>query len=281
MDQQDNQRNEALTDTGRLRELREFDFEDILTDDIPAENEHPAPEAPLPQADEAVSEEAISQDSAEKKKKKKKKSPLMTDEEYAIARKRKNRYIRGRVWKILTGMLVWIKDIAIAVAVVWVIQMFVAGYIKVDNTAMEPTIRSGETVVYSRFSYKFAEPGRGEIIAFTIGSNTRPHMSRIIGLPGDIVNIDEQGNISVNGKPLVTPYSEGITTFIPGQVTYPFTVPEDSYFILCDHQNATLDSRFLSVGAVPKSNIVGKVFFCVWPRGSWRPIVQGLIHPEE
>ena len=241
MDQQDNQRNEALTDTGRLRELREFDFEDILTDDIPAENEHPAPEAPLPQADEAVSEEAIPQDSAEKKKKKKKKSPLMTDEEYAIARKRKNRYIRGRVWKILTGMLVWIKDIAIAVAVVWVIQMFVAGYIKVDNTAMEPTIRSG----------------------------------------GDIVNIDEQGNISVNGKPLVTPYSEGITTFIPGQVTYPFTVPEDSYFILCDNQNATLDSRFLSVGAVPKSNIVGKVFFCVWPRGSWRPIVQGLIHPEE
>ena len=146
---------------------------------------------------------------------------------------------------------------------------------------MDPTIQSGETIVYSRFSYRFSDPGRGEIIAFLVGESKRAHISRVIGLPGDVIMIDEQGNISVNGIAFVTPYCEGTTTYIPGQVTYPYTVPEDSYFVLCDNPNATLDSRFVSVSAVPKSDIVGKVFFCVWPRQSWRPIVQGLISLSE
>lgn len=277
MDQNNNQRNEVTSDTERARELREFDFEDILTDDIPVEPAHPAvekEEVPAEPQEEALPEEDKG------KKKKKKKNPLMTDEEYRLSKRRKRRYIRKRAWKISTGVLTWIKDIAIAIAILWVIQMFIAGYVKVDNTAMEPTITSGETVIYSRFSYRFAEPGRGEVIVFNMGSGTRVHISRVIGLPGDVININEQGNITVNQKPFVTPYSDGTTTFIPGQTTYPYTVPEDCYFVLCDNQNATMDSRFQSVGAVPKENIVGKVFFCVWPRTSWRPIVQGLIHYE-
>ncbi|MBO4886989.1 MAG: signal peptidase I [Firmicutes bacterium] len=260
------------------RELREFDFEDILTDDLAGDivqTETPAE----PAAEEA--EDAPSPAPEKKKKKKAKNKPVLSEEEAARAKRRKHRYIRKRLWKISTGVLTWVKDIAIAVAIIWVVQMFIAGYVKVDNTAMDPTIQSGETIVYSRFSYRFSDPGRGEIIAFLVGESKRAHISRVIGLPGDVIMIDEQGNISVNGIAFVTPYCEGTTTYIPGQVTYPYTVPEDSYFVLCDNPNATLDSRFVSVSAVPKSDIVGKVFFCVWPRQSWRPIVQGLISLSE
>ena len=260
------------------RELREFDFEDILTDDLAGDvvqTETPAE----PAVEEA--EDTPSPAPEKKKKKKAKNKPVLNEEEAARAKRRKHRYIRKRLWKISTGNLTWVKDIAIAVAIIWVVQMFIAGYVKVDNTAMDPTIQSGETIVYSRFSYRFSDPGRGEIIAFLVGESKRAHISRVIGLPGDVIMIDEQGNISVNGIAFVTPYCEGTTTYIPGQVTYPYTVPEDSYFVLCDNPNATLDSRFLSVSAVPKSDIVGKVFFCVWPRQSWRPIVQGLISLSE
>ena len=262
----------------KARELREFDFEDILTDDLAGDigqNETPA----QPTAEET--EDVPSPATEKKKKKKEKNKPVISEEEAARAKRRKHRYIRKRLWKISTGILTWVKDIGIAILILWVVQMFIAGYVKVDNTAMDPTIQSGETIVYSRFSYRFSDPGRGEIIAFRVGDNNRAHISRVIGLPGDVIVIDEQGNITVNGLAFITTYCEGTTTYIPGQVTYPYTVPEDSYFVLCDNPNATLDSRFVSVSAVPKSDIVGKVFFCVWPRQSWRPIVQGLISMPE
>ena len=278
MSQDEIRTEEERSSEKKPRELREFDFEDILTDDL---NNEPVQAELPPAGPEEKEDEPVPEEEPKKKKKKTKTKPVMSEEEAKRAKRRKHRYIRKRLWKISTGILTWIKDIAIAVAILWVVQMFIAGYVKVDNTAMDPTIQPGETIVYSRFSYRFADPGRGEIIAFRVGENDRAHISRVIGLPGDIIMIDEQGNIKVNGIAFVTSYSDGVTTYIPGQVTYPYTVPEDSYFVLCDNPNATLDSRFLSVSAVSKSDIVGKVFFCIWPRTSWRPIVQGLISPAE
>ena len=68
-------------------------------------------------------------------------------------------------------------------------------------------------------------------------------ISRVVGLPGDRVVIDEQGTITINGQKLSTSYSDGTTTYVPGQTVFPYTVPEDCYFVLDDNPAGTTDSR--------------------------------------
>lgn len=265
MDQDGRKTNQASTSGA---DLREFDFEDIITDDLPAEET---------QDTQAVRSESRNRSGSRKTDNNSQK----TTDEYLIKERRRKRSKRRRTWKVSTDVLSWVKDLVLAVLVIYVLTHIAAGFITMDNTSMEPTFSSGEHLLYSRLNYKFTTPGRGEIIVFRdSGTSSREHVSRVIGLPGDTISIDEEGNVTVNGIAYTLESETGKTLYVPGQITYPYAVPEDSYFVLCDNPNATSDSRYANIGAVPAENILGKVVFVYWPRSSWRPVLQGLITEE-
>jgi len=159
--------------------------------------------------------------------------------------------------------LEWLIVVAAAFLIFLVLRNFVVISANINGVSMEPTLSHGDKVMVNRFSYLFSKPGYRDIIAFPSKESKRLYVKRVIGLPGDIIDIAD-GKFIVNGKNLEDNFSDERVYFL-GDVEFPVTVPENCYFVLGDNRNSSDDSRFYSVGSIPKKDIIGKVSVRIWP----------------
>lgn len=187
--------------------------------------------------------------------------------------------------KIMFEVLEYVKIIVIALIITNLLTVFVFSLSQVRQSSMEPTLMERNQLVVEKVTYAFRAPKRGEIIVFidelevdnsitarfkrlyddmfSKFKDEEGHLrlvKRVIGLPGDVVDIHD-GYVYINGEQLDEPYLHVLTN--EKSLTYPLTVPEDSYFVMGDNRTVSLDSR--DFGSVPIEKIEGRVVFRFWP----------------
>ena len=168
----------------------------------------------------------------------------------------RKRYRRKKAYhKALRGT-VYVLTIVAAVAVL--IATLILPVLQIEGTSMEPTLSNGDIVLLT----KTTRFNRGDLCGFTW--NNKLLIKRVIGTPGDWIEIDTDGTIYLNGELLEEPYVEQ-PAFGECDLEFPFQVPQEQYFVVGDMRESSIDSRNSLIGCIPKDQIVGKVFFRVWP----------------
>lgn len=147
--------------------------------------------------------------------------------------------------------------IAVAAFSVLIASFFIKVH-KISGDSMSPTLETGQIVVAVE-TEKF-EPG--ELVAFYY--NNKVLIKRVIGSPGDWINIDADGNVTVNGVALDEPYLTE-KSLEPTDIEFPYQVPENRYFVLGDNRSVSIDSRKNEVGCISKEQLIGHVFFRIYP----------------
>lgn len=148
--------------------------------------------------------------------------------------------------------------LVIVAAIAVLITTLILPVLQIAGTSMEPTLDNGDIVVL----LKTSKLKYGDLCGFSYSNKIL--IKRVIGLPGDVIVIDRDGNVFVNGYMLEEPYisEKGLGEC---DIEFPFTVPENTYFLMGDHRSTSIDSRSTVIGCIPTEQIVGKLFFKVWP----------------
>lgn len=139
---------------------------------------------------------------------------------------------------------------------------------RVDGHSMLPTLQDQQYILVNRAAYLFHPPERGDIIVFAYPLDpTQDYIKRIVGIPGDRVQVNQAGVVSIDGVQLREPYVSEITN--PYQPT-DMTLGANQYFVLGDNRGDSSDSR--AWGVVPRQNIIGQAWFVYWPLGNFHVI---------
>ena len=153
--------------------------------------------------------------------------------------------------KIIKELAGWLVYIVIVVIIAWGFVTFVAQRTQVSGASMETTLSDGDQLIVDKISYQFREPERFEIIVFPYQYEAGTYyIKRIIGLPGESVRIDEDGNEVMEEA---------------GIAAEPVTLGVDEYFVLGDNRNNSKDSRSVDVGVVHGKDFVGRAWIRIWP----------------
>lgn len=166
---------------------------------------------------------------------------------------------RSRYTRVLRST---IYALVVVAAVAVLLATLFLPVLQVSGDSMNPTLQDKDVIVL----VKSGSLKTGDLCGFYWQNKLL--LKRVIGLPGDIISLDENGVVTVNGTVLDEPYVDELAL---GEcdIKFPYQVPENRYFVLGDHRATSIDSRSSVIGCVEKNQIVGKVFIRVWPLSSF------------
>ena len=184
----------------------------------------------------------------------KSKTPVHYSTEEIAEELKRVRYRGGYRWALRSTLytLLLAAALAVLVATLWM------PVLRIYGSSMSPTLQNNEIVL----SVKGGEFDRGDICAMYY--NNKVLVKRIVGCPGDWVNIDADGNVFINGELLDEPYVKE-KALGDCNIELPFQVPEERYFVMGDDRPISVDSRHDSIGAVSVDQIIGKIACRLWP----------------
>jgi signal peptidase I len=162
-------------------------------------------------------------------------------------------------WIQIETVLRFLIKLASVLLVIWAIFTFVFGIRQVSGETMYPRLRDGDLVLYYRLEQDYEI---GDVVS--LEKNGIKYWGRIVAQGGDVVDLNEDGQLLVNGNVQQEEIFYETEAIDNGQA-FPCTVEEDSYFILCDFRTASVDSR--TYGTVSKNDLDGKVITLLRRRG--------------
>jgi signal peptidase I len=195
------------------------------------------------------------------------------------------------------GGLGFLRELPVLLLVAFILALLIKTFLVqafyIPSASMEPTLQIGDRVLVNKVVYHLHDPRRGDIIVFSdphpltsahrnpvsaflhwltegLGVSSNPEkdfIKRVIGLPGDTVEIDSRGTVLVNGRAVHEPYLSAVHDTRPYG---PIHVPAGNLFVLGDNRTDSNDSRF-GLGFIPRDKVVGRAFVIIWPpsRARW------------
>lgn len=151
-----------------------------------------------------------------------------------------------------------VNALIVVAAVAALIATLVLPVLQIAGTSMEPSLKDGNIVLL----IKTDKLKTGDLCAFYFSNKIL--IKRIIAIPGDYIWIEEDGSVFLNGQELPEPY---VSEKALGEcdVEFPYQVPENSYFMMGDHRETSIDSRSSVIGCIAEDQIIGKILCKVWP----------------
>ncbi len=164
------------------------------------------------------------------------------------------------------NLALYLHDMVYMLVIVMVLLMLFFRIIVVDGPSMENTLLNGDyMLLVSNLFYKNPSPGDVVVVSKQAYDDGKPLVKRVIATEGQVVDIDfDEGIVYVDGAPLDEPYTKTLTTLKEGS-TFPQTVEEGCVFIMGDNRNNSKDSRSPQIGQVDKREVLGRVFYILFP----------------
>lgn len=153
----------------------------------------------------------------------------------------------------------WVIPTIIAVVIVLFLNRFIFILVTVPSESMVTTIMPGDRLYVNKL-FNINDAKRGDILVFRSDEMDSRLVKRLIGLPGERVEIDEEGQVFINGQKLEEHYVRQARG-----VAQTFNVPEGTYFFLGDNRPISLDARYWSNPYIDEEKIIGKAVFRFFP----------------
>lgn len=161
-------------------------------------------------------------------------------------------------------VFIWAFQIFIVIMLAYMTVHFFGQYRTNVGQSMDVTLSGGDVVLINTMAYQLGGPDRGDVISFRPnGSSSHSNIKRVVGLPGETVQIID-GMIYIDGKVYLEKKNYPAIAN-PGMASEPISLGDREYFVLGDNRNNSEDSRFADIGLVDSDSIEGKVWFILNP----------------
>lgn len=175
---------------------------------------------------------------------------------------------QNRPWR---SVLEWVFIVALAVACAMAVRAFIVEPFEVPTESMISTIQVGDRLLGEKISYLAHDPQAGDVVTFSDPENPSTTLiKRVIATPGQTIDLKD-GAVYVDGAKLDEPYTQGKPTnpierhadFLSSDITYPYTLGQDEYWMMGDNRTNSLDSRYF--GPIKRQAITSRGWFIFWP----------------
>ena len=167
---------------------------------------------------------------------------------------------------ILSELGGWLLYILIIIGLTYLIITFVGQRTRVSGSSMETTLQNGDNLIVDKISYRFRDPKRYDIIVFPYKyEEDTYYIKRIIGMPGETVQIKEDGYVYIDGERLKSDIYGRELIKDPQTAAEPVTLGDEEYFVMGDNRNHSMDSRDPSVGVLSRDDLIGRAWVRIYP----------------